>query len=392
MNRSSNKTKTQEKFIQALQAFQSKGISLPKKYHGTYKTDNILLKIHGVSREGETEQLAITISVPLKETGIPEQYYDNALKKIVLSDLLLRLIQIELQNKPTPVLFKFDCKPRQIIISRSALQINDESLQLRFRVLRGNKNEVDENIEILNSFIITELLEYIYPVINYNPYLDRKYNKHLNIVEDAEYLRKLLRELGLVSFIGEDSLLPRMGQFDDRPDGWHNVVPVQVPDSLKISVYLPHSGYLDGIGIKEGINLVIGGGYHGKSTFIEAIQQGVYNHIPGDGREFVVTIPEAVRVNSERGRYINCVNISPFVGELPFLSDNQHFSTMNASGSTSQAASIIESLEMGARFLILDEDTSATNLLIRDRKMQEIIAKYKEPLTPIIDKIKFLII
>jgi predicted ABC-class ATPase len=144
------------------------------------------------------------------------------------------------------------------------------------------------------------------------------------------------------------------------------------------------------MGIPTGITLIVGGGYHGKSTLLRAIELGVYNHIPNDGRELVVTNPAAVKIRAEDGRSIASVDISPFINQLPQGRSTSQFSTTNASGSTSQAANIMEALEAGAKLLLVDEDTAATNFMIRDRRMQQLIAKEKEPITPFIDKVRQL--
>ena len=144
------------------------------------------------------------------------------------------------------------------------------------------------------------------------------------------------------------------------------------------------------MGIPEGVTLIVGGGYHGKSTLLSALEKGAYNHIPGDGRELVVTVDDSVKIRAEDGRFIENVDISPFIRNLPLGLDTRAFSSPDASGSTSQAANIMEALEVGARLLLVDEDTSATNFMIRDERMQSLVAKEKEPITPFIDKVKQL--
>ncbi len=144
------------------------------------------------------------------------------------------------------------------------------------------------------------------------------------------------------------------------------------------------------MGIKRGVTLIVGGGYHGKSTLLKAIERGVYNHIPGDGREFVLTVEDAVKIRAEDGRKIENVDISPFISKLPFGLTTEDFTTENASGSTSQAANIMEALEIGTSLLLLDEDTSATNFMIRDGRMQSLVSKEKEPITPFIDRVRQL--
>jgi predicted ABC-class ATPase len=232
--------------------------------------------------------------------------------------------------------------------------------------------------------------------------------RHVETVEDADWLREQLAETGLVAFVADGSILPRRTGADDRPL-LDNVVAFQSPPSLKVEFNCPNRGLISGMGIPAGITSIVGGGYHGKSTLLRAIELGVYNRIPGDGREFVVTNSAAVKIRAEDGRSVAGVDISPFINHLPQGRDTAQFYTENASGSTSQAANIIEALEMGRRkkesttriygvlseedlvpVLLVDEDTAATNFMIRDRRMQALIAKDKEPITPFIDKVKQL--
>ena len=220
--------------------------------------------------------------------------------------------------------------------------------------------------------------------------------RHVETVEDADWLRQQLAQNGLVAFVADGSILPRRSGVDNSPL-LNNAVAFQSPPSLKVEFNCPNRGWISGMGIPAGITLIVGGGYHGKSTLLRAIELGVYNRIPGDGREFVVTNPAAVKIRAEDGRSVAGVDISPFINHLPQGRDTAQFYTENASGSTSQAANIIEALELVASskedlvpVLLVDEDTAATNFMIRDRRMQELIAKDKEPITPFIDKVKLL--
>ena len=215
--------------------------------------------------------------------------------------------------------------------------------------------------------------------------LDR-YEEVTRASVDQEKIRKWLSETGLVAFIADGSILPRRSGVDDRPL-LVNPVPFYSPDELAVNVDLPHQGMVRGMGIPPGVTLIVGGGFHGKSTFLNALEVGVYNHIPGDGREYVITDRDSVKIRAENGRSIQKVNISSFITNLPLMRDTIRFSTENGSGSTSQAASIIEALESGARILLIDEDTSATNFMIRDERMQELVVKEKEPITPFVDKV-----
>ena len=208
----------------------------------------------------------------------------------------------------------------------------------------------------------------------------------LDLADDSAALRAQLADLGLVSFVADGSVLPRRSGVDDGPltDG---AVPFAAPEDLRVEVDLPRRGRVSGLGIPRGVTVIVGGGYHGKSTLLRAIERGVWDHVPGDGRELVATVPGAVKVRAEDGRSVAGVDISPFIGVLPGGRRTDRFSTEDASGSTSQAAAIVEMLEAGAEALLLDEDTSATNFLIRDARMQRLIAADKEPITPLLDRV-----
>jgi len=214
--------------------------------------------------------------------------------------------------------------------------------------------------------------------------------RHLNTVEDADALRKMLNDMGLIGFVANGALLPRASGIDPRPLPSRRAVPFQSPDNLEVDVNLPNRGIVRGMGIPKGVTLIVGGGFHGKSTLLDALEMGIYNHLPGDGREMAVTLENTVKIRAADGRQVTGVDISPFINNLPLQKDTMAFSTQNASGSTSQAASISEAIEAGANVLLLDEDTSATNFMIRDQRMQMLVAKDKEPITPFVDKVRQL--
>ncbi|MCH2048409.1 MAG: ABC-ATPase domain-containing protein [Trichodesmium sp. ALOHA_ZT_67] len=228
--------------------------------------------------------------------------------------------------------------------------------------------------------------------------------RHVETVEDTDWLRKQLPEKNLVAFVANGAILPRRSGVDDRPLSSEEVVPFKSPPSLEVEFECPNQGKISGMGIPKGVTLIVGGGYHGKSTLLKAIERGVYNHVPDDGREFVVTDPAAIKIRAEDGRSVAGVDISPFINQLPQNRSTTQFTTENASGSTSQAANIMEALEAGlgnsnleettttatTPVFLVDEDTAATNFMIRDRRMQELIAKEQEPITPFIDKVRQL--
>ncbi|KAJ1994548.1 hypothetical protein GGI25_003103 [Coemansia spiralis] len=210
----------------------------------------------------------------------------------------------------------------------------------------------------------------------------------IECVEDQEYLRSQLASKGLVSFVGDGSVLPRSSGISNMPLISPDLVLFKAPDSLSVSFVLPNRGKVTGMGIPCGITLISGGGFNGKSTLLHTIERGIYNHIPGDGRELVVTEATATKIRAEEGRFICNADIRPFIKNLPFGKDTSQFSTEDASGSTSMAASIQESLEAGANTLLYDEDTCAINFLIRDGRMQQLVPEDCEPITPLIGCIR----
>ncbi|MCP4642577.1 MAG: ATPase, partial [bacterium] len=209
-------------------------------------------------------------------------------------------------------------------------------------------------------------------------------------VENHTRIQDQLDDLGLTAFVADEAILPRHTGATDAPLDHERAVAFQSPESLRVTITIPNPidkpdgicNTLSGMGIPKGVTLVVGGGYHGKSTLLQALERGVYPHIPDDGREYVVTCRDAVKIRAEDGRRVERVDISPFISNLPFGRSTDAFCSEDASGSTSQAANIVEAVEVGARVLLLDEDTSATNFMVRDARMQALVHKEHEPITP----------
>lgn len=213
--------------------------------------------------------------------------------------------------------------------------------------------------------------------------------RHVEAVQDQVALRAALDEHRLVAFLAEGSVLPRRSGVDQRP--LPDAIPLAaIPDGLAVTLTAPHAGALRGLGIPAGVTLVVGGGYHGKSTLLDAIARAVYDHPPGDGRERCVTRADAVVVRAEDGRAVRGVDLRPFIANLPLGRSSERFDTDDASGSTSQAAAIVEALEAGATALLIDEDTAATNFMVRDARMRRLVPAASEPITPYLDRVRQL--
>ncbi|TMW55050.1 hypothetical protein Poli38472_013812 [Pythium oligandrum] len=280
--------------------------------------------------------------------------------------------------------------PGQHVIERSSVMVYEDGVvEARFNI-----NLPARGRTICGDWAYTILVDTL-PVLVRQALMLESLNtadvwKHLYSVEDQETLRGLLKTANLVGFARDGAVLPRESGASDRPLGKDKAVAFKSPPTLQRSFTLPNSGEITGMGIPAGVTLFVGGGFHGKTTILKALEVGVYNHIPGDGREFVVMDADAVKIRSEDSRSVVCCDISSFIDNLPFKQDTTKFTTADASGSTSQAANIIEALEVGATTLLIDEDTCATNFMIRDWKMQQLVAKDKEPITPFISKVRAL--
>jgi predicted ABC-class ATPase len=280
-------------------------------------------------------------------------------------------------------------KPGQAILERNSVIVNKEIIEVRFFIgLPANERKINSQICIVMLF---EELPEIIELALFPENLDmRGLEQHIKTAEDAECLRSRLESLNLVAFIADNSILPRKSGTSDEPLDRNIAIPFKSPESLRVEIDLPHSGKIRGMGIPKGITLIVGGGYHGKSTLLNAIEMGIYNHIPGDGREKCISDFSTIKIRAYNGRYIEKVDISTFINHLPLQKNTTQFSTDNASGSTSQAASIMEAIEVGTNVLLMDEDTCAINFMIRDQKMQKLIEKDDEPITTFIDKVESL--
>jgi predicted ABC-class ATPase len=276
-------------------------------------------------------------------------------------------------------------QPGQAILERNSVIITNDMIEIRcFLGLPAKGRKITS--QIAESLLIDELTSIVEESL-LQARLDQKtLETHIAVAEDAEYLRNKLKSLGLIAFIADNSILARESGTSDKPMTDLSAIPCSSPKSLMKEIVLPHAGKVGGMGIPKGITLITGGGFHGKSTLLKALEVGIYNHIPGDGRERCVSNSQSVKIRAYSGRLVEKTDISPFIKNLPYQNDTTSFCTENASGSTSQAASIIEAIEVGAELLLMDEDTCATNFMIRDSKMQQLVNKEDEPITTFIDK------
>ena len=383
-----------EELRKILTRLDGKGYKAYKDIKGAYDYINFTLFIDHVQGDPFASPSRVRAEVKMDKAGFPYDLWDSRLKKIALEDYLARQFSFAIRRGckgrrgiGKSGLVAID-SGRQEVLERNSVNVDEQKVEVRFIVGLPASGRTILGLEAIAMFF-QEIPQIVEKSLFLRNLKTNELRSHIKLAEDQGVLRKWLKEKDLVAFVANGAILPRRSGVDDRPLQM-GVVPFRSPQELEVEVELPNRGVLQGMGIPQGVTLIVGGGFHGKSTLLNAIELGVYNHVPGDGREYIATHDAAVKIRAEDGRSIEKVTISPFISNLPLKRDTKRFSTENASGSTSQAANIIEAVGMGAQVLLIDEDTSATNFMVRDERMQELVAKEKEPITPFIDKVQKL--
>lgn len=364
-----------------------------KSLRGAYQFDRYILSIDHVQGDPFASPSHISVKLSHRDTGFPAEYYKDSLTRITLGDFLNR--QFEQQVNRYTFRAKGSGKSGLIsvshcgqeVLARTACEITEKGITARFFI------GFPANGRTINSPELEKILFDFLPVCIHKAFFYRNLDpealrKAICLAEDQAFIRQELKKRSLAAFVSDGAILPRESGISSRP--MKNSIPFVSPESLRVSMELPHRGTITGMGIPCGITLIVGGGYHGKSTLLNALELGIYDHISGDGREYVITDPSAQKLRSEDGRFIKDVDISLFINDLPNKKDTLCFSTEDASGSTSQAAGIVESMQAGSKVFLLDEDTSATNFMVRDSFMQRVICREKEPITPFLERARDL--
>ncbi len=370
------------------------GYKTYKQIRGSYAFDDYLLSIDHVQGDPFAAPSRFRVRLDLERSGYPETLWANRSRITGFCSFLASQFSEQAQvvcrrrGSGKSGFIGIDT-PGQEMLERTCVMLRDDAVEARFfvglpaagRSVRGHE-AMAMIFEDIPAIVASSLID---PgAVRTNA------TRYAAVNEDADCLRRQLQRHHLVAFVGNGSVLPRRSGVEQTPLAEHGTVPFQSPPSLRLSLDAPNGGKIDGMGIPQGVTLVVGGGFHGKSTLLQALQRGVYNHVPGDGREWVVTDETAVKIRAEDGRSITSVDISPFFGLLPDGSNTGNFSTSNGSGSTSQAAATVEAIEIGARLLLIDEDTCASNFMSRDHRMQQLVDPENEPIIPLIDRLRTL--
>lgn len=385
--------KSSEELRNNLRSINRKSYPAYKSLGGSYNFGKYVLNIEHVQGDPFAAPSRLSVNVTHKLSKFPPEYYTSKWNKTALEDYLIRRFHKQTDK------FCFQAKGSgksgiitvsrcgQEILERSACEITNEGIIVRFEVgfpANGRTINATELEKILFDFIPVCVEQSLY----YEKTPKAEIENVISLSEDQQYIREEIKKQNIVAFIADGSILPRESGVSDKP--LINGIPFKSPEQMAITLELPHNGSLRGMGIKKGITLIVGGGYHGKSTLLKALERGVYNHIAGDGREYVITDETALKLRAEDGRKITNTDISLFINHLPNGKNTKSFSTLDASGSTSQAANIVEGIEAGSKLLLIDEDTSATNFMVRDELMQRVVAREKEPITPFLERAKDL--
>ncbi|QGT99310.1 Isopentenyl-diphosphate Delta-isomerase [Candidatus Syntrophocurvum alkaliphilum] len=372
----------------------NKGYKAYKDIQQSYIFEDFELYIDYVQADPFAPPSRIRVRINMNEANFPEYLYRGS-RQVALEDYIARSIRNYIiknfkNTKGTGnsnVLF-IDAG-HQEVLKRTAVKITNQYIEARLSVglpAAGRKVLAHDAIKIF----LKQLPSLVQNCLFFDKYKEEVLQDCVYLYEDQELIRQKLKELGLIAFLANNSVLPRKSGISNKPLEMSKAIKFESPETLRVEIETKHHGVLTGMGLPQGITLIVGGGYHGKSTLLKALERGIYNHIKGDGREWVITNDSAIKIRAEDNRFIQKVNITPFIDNLPFNQDTTAFTTLNASGSTSQAANIMEALEIGSNLLLLDEDTSATNFMIRDARMQMLVEKEKEPITPFIDRVKEL--
>ena len=384
---------TKDRLLQdTLHRIDGQGYGTYREIRGTHQLDDFQLAVDKVQVDPYAPPSLMRVVLPPEVVDLPAELISDPSGRTAAGDFLTRRVAEAIREqagtegesgKGGAISIG---TPGQQVLQRSSVLIAEDRVEARIAVqlpASGRRIRGRHAARILTAEL-PQIVEAALPGRN----LDREaLHHHVRLYRDQHALRQQLASAGLVGFVGDGAILPRRAGDSDAPLQ-QGAVPFRAPESLRVSFELPSGARVTGMGVPEGVTVIVGGGYHGKSTLLRALERGVYSHVSGDGREWVITREDTSTVRAEDGRAVTGVDISPFISGLPSGADTAHFSTTNASGSTSQAANLVEALEAGSAALLIDEDTSATNFMIRDDRMRRLIAADREPITPFIDRVR----
>lgn len=390
---------------------EGRGYPAYKDLRGQYDFDDFVLSIDHVQGDPFASPSKVSAFATHAQAGFPEAWVGLATgdndrrlldtpsarqRRRALEDFLVRRLYHELSRRSFQARgsgksgLLATSKPGPEVLERTACEISRKGITVRFEMgLPAHGRRIDAHAaEKMLLDLVPTAIRATFAFASYDSKAADAVRAAVELADDQLFVRNELARLGLVAFVADGSVLPRESGASSRP--MRNALPFASPESLRVTMNPPHRGPISGMGIKCGVTLIVGGGYHGKSTLLQALQAGVYDHVAGDGRELVIADATACKLRAEDGRPVHSVDISNFIGELPSGLDTHRFSTDDASGSTSQAANLVEDVEAGCKTLLIDEDTSATNFMVRDALMEQVVNRDQEPITPFVERVRDL--
>jgi predicted ABC-class ATPase len=386
-----------------LRRIDGRGYKAYRDIRGAFAFEGLTLYVDHVQGDPFAAPSKLRLRVPGEVACIPADLSAKPVRRLALEDFLARQAAQaarrrdgERRGSGKSGIIHVDAGGQQVL-ERTALVVSEGWVELRLQagLPAAGRRVLGREAE---AVLCSDLPRIAERALRWSNLPQQDARRFVECIENQECIRAQLDEAGLIAFVGDCAILPRESGASDRPLRAADAVAFQSPASLRVTLPLAnpvetHDGPRDvatGMGIRKGVTLVVGGGYHGKSTLLRALERGVYPHVPGDGREWVVSDRDLVKIRAEDGRRVEQVDISAFIGDLPQGRSTSAFSSDDASGSTSQAANIVESVETGASGLLLDEDTSATNFMVRDARMQALVHKEHEPITPFLERVREL--
>jgi predicted ABC-class ATPase len=384
-----------------LRRIDGRGYKTYRDARGSFESGPLGVHVDHVQGDPFAAPSLVRVRVRADLARMPAHLFENSVRRVALEDFLARCVRDAIDSesrgrrgsgKSGAILVDAG---GQEVLERSAVVVDDDFVEVRLKVglPAAGRRILGREAERLLCDDLPRIAER--SLVHASLPSDEA-ARFVDCVENQAHLRACLADAGLVAFVGDGAVLPRATGASDLPLSGDEAVPFASPAALRVRLPLrrPIEGEdgpvetIAGMGVARGVTLIVGGGYHGKSTLLRALERGVYDHVPGDGRECVVSAPGLVKVRAEDGRRVERVDISALIADLPQGRSTASFTSDDASGSTSQASSIVEAIEAGATGLLLDEDTSATNFMIRDARMQALVDRAHEPITPFLDRVR----
>ena len=327
----------------------------------------------------------VVIKANLSMLGYAGEWGGEFERRLALSDFLhrklSRLVKEKYPEKDAAIVF--DTAGPEMLV-RNSLWIDNGELRACLQIkLPGDGRKIQA--ELAAEILTMVLPDLVSAGLYYNKSDESALQDYYRVLAERKEILSQLEARGLCAFVPDGAVLPRASGLSEMP--LEGAVPFAAPEEMAVTLNVC-GREIRGMGITKGITVITGGAFHGKSTLLQALTRAVYPHIPGDGREGIVIDESALRVGVEDGRSVRGTDLSLFVRDLPGGVSTKNFNTLSASGSTSEAANLLEAMEAGSRTFLIDEDSSAVNFLIRDIRVRKLLGDDREPLIPLTDRIR----